>query len=212
MSNKITIALTVTALASVCLAGGAPTNSPPLFQGYSIGTTVRVRSEKPLILLNRATLKEITSSNIVVAAGDDRYVLSKTNTVLSDSAGTAAASISRGRAVVPVSPSSLAMPALPQQDFNSLMAGVQQSVLGKYANHPGHGKAVEMSKSMMDSFQSGKMSLEAIAAEAEKQLAEVDKYKPEREKDPQFEQQIALLRDFVRRVRAGEKLEQPRPE
>ena len=212
ISSQIKTTLTCVAFLAMGWVACAQTNPPALFQGYGLGATVRVRAEKPLILLNHATLKEITASNLVVVAGDDRYVLSRTNTVLTDPAGAPAAGAASARPVAPAASASLAAPALPQLDINSLMAGIQQSVLGQYARDPGHGKAVEKYQSTVAAFLSGKQSLADIAGEAEKLLAEVDKYQPERAKDPQYENQIATLRAFILRVRAGEKLEPPRPE
>jgi hypothetical protein len=40
-------------------------------------------------------------------------------------------------------------------------------------------------------------------------LAEGDKYKEERKADPTYEEQIARLRDFVRRYDAGERMDWP---
>ena len=70
-----------------CLNTSAQSNAPASFQGYTVGAVVRVRCEKPLVLLSRATLKEINATNIVLLGKDERFVLAKSVTDLSDPIG-----------------------------------------------------------------------------------------------------------------------------
>ena len=51
----------------------------------------------------------------------------------------------------------------------------------------------------------GSVSQEELVQQAKKVLADCDQYAEERKNDPQYEKQIAALRDFVRRSEAGEK-------
>jgi hypothetical protein len=48
-----------------------------------------------------------------------------------------------------------------------------------------------------------------LVRQAKEVLAQCDKYAPERKEDPQYEKQIKILREFVRRSEAGEKFTFP---
>jgi len=203
--------ITIASLLVVSLTATAQTNRPVSFQGYAIGAAVHVRADKPLILLNRATVKEINESNIVVDANGNRFVLDKRHTELSDPVVTSAA-MPQSAAVQPSiapAPGNIGKPSAAGQDIDSMQAEAQQAVLGKYVSDTNYSQAVAQYQSMMGSFRSGKMSLADLAAKAEKVLAEADKYQPERKSDPEYESQIATLRDFVRRVKAGEQVKPP---
>ena len=178
----------------------AQTNPFASFQGYTLGAIVQVRSEKPVVILNRAALKEITGSKVVVVANGERFVLDKSFTVLSDLPG----SVAPARAPVSAVPGNNVPSSDPSVGKISTPADVPQLIFGKYANDPGYAKVTAQYQSMMNDFNSGKMSLADLATKAEKVLAEADKYKAERAKDPQYEEQIATLHDFVKRAQAGE--------
>jgi len=178
----------------------AQANPCATFQGYALGAIVQVRSEKPVVMLNRAALKEITASNVVVVANGERLVLDKSFTVLSDLPGSAAPSPAPVLAV----PGKNVSPSEPTAGKFSTSADVPQLIFGKYANDSGYAKVTAQYQSMMNDFNSGKMSLADLATKAEKVLAEADKYKAERAKDPQYEEQIAMLHDFLKRAQAGE--------
>lgn len=53
----------------------------------------------------------------------------------------------------------------------------------------------------------GSINQDELIRQARTVLADCDKYKAERQNDPQYEQQIATLREFVRRSEAGEKFD-----
>ena len=53
----------------------------------------------------------------------------------------------------------------------------------------------------------GSVSQEELVRQAKAVLAQCDKYAAERKDDPQYEEKIAKLRDFVRRSEAGEKFD-----
>lgn len=187
------------------LTASAQTNPPALFQGYAPGASVQVRSENPVVILNRATLKEIADSNVVVVADGERFVLAKAFTVLSDLPGSTAP---MSAPVQVISGNNAASPVT-APDKISTQAEVQQLILGKYANDPGYVKATAQYQSLMNDFRSGKVTLADITAKAENGLAQAGKYQPERAKDPQYEEQIATLRDFVKRAKAGETVTPP---
>jgi hypothetical protein len=189
------------------MAASAQTNTPALFQGYPPGAIVQVRSDNPVVILSRATLKEIAKSNVVVVANGERFVLDKSSTVLSDLPGSSAPM----SAPVPVATGNNAAPSAPATFKSPTQADVQQMVQGKYANDPGYATAMAQYQSMMNDFNSGKISLADMTAQAQKVLAKADEYKPERAKDPQYEEQIAALRDFVKRAQAGETLTRQAP-
>ncbi len=182
----------------------AQTNQPPTFQGFPVGAVVQVHVDRPLILLNRAILREINVSNLVVESKGERLVINKAGAELTAVAPTAL-EVSAQRAVGP--PSQPEIKPAAGSDLDNLQAEVQQLVLGKYSSDPGYGKATARYQSMMADYKNGKLSLADITAQAEQVLKEVDRYQPERQKDPQFESQIATLRDFVKRAKAGEKVE-----
>ena len=52
----------------------------------------------------------------------------------------------------------------------------------------------------------GTNTLQDLRDQADNVLKAVDKYVPERQRDPDFDTQIDQLRDFVKRVDAGEKI------
>ena len=188
----------ITLLITGFLNASAQTNPAASFQGYAVGAVVTVHCQSPLLILNHAMLKEIDVTNIVVESKGDRFLLGRSQTVLSDPPPVAVP--------VPTGPVKISASLIPGQDNSSTQAGVQHAVLGTFANNPGYAKATTQYQSMMSDLRSWKESLEDITTKAEKILAEVDKYQPERAKDPQFEAQIATLRDFVKRAKAGEQI------
>lgn len=59
--------------------------------------------------------------------------------------------------------------------------------------------------STMAGLMSGAITQDDLVAQAKAVLQDCDKYKKERQDDPQYDAKIATLRDFVRRSEAGEK-------
>jgi len=57
----------------------------------------------------------------------------------------------------------------------------------------------------MSGVMNGSVSQDSLVQQAKSVLADCDKYKEERKNDPQYEKEIATLREFVRRSEAGEK-------
>ena len=194
-----------------CLNTSAQSNAPASFQGYTVGAVVRVRCEKPLVLLSRATLKEINATNIVLLGKDERFVLAKSVTDLSDPIGPTPPARPITTAKLTAAESA-AKRAAPNPDYRSTLASVREATLGAFANEPGHAKASEYYDTTMAEVLNGKISQADLVAQAEKVLADVDKYLPERAKDPRFEDQIRLLQDFVKRSKAGEQIMVPRVE
>lgn len=191
------------------LAGAWPalaqTNTlPKTFQGFPVGASVRVHADKPLLLLYHATLKEITSSNIVVVAGMDRFVIARNAVTLGDSAKPATPAAAAAVRVV-VAPAAQNPGTAPGQHpaATGPLAEVQRQLLGQAAA-PGQTNVADQYQATMQAYQEGKLSLGDITASAEKVLTEMEQYQTERQNDPQYESQIAILRDFVQRAKAGE--------
>ena len=63
----------------------------------------------------------------------------------------------------------------------------------------------------MNGVLNGSVSQADLVRQAKAVLALCDKYAAERKNDPQYEQQIETLRDFIRRSEAGEKIDFGRP-
>ena len=61
----------------------------------------------------------------------------------------------------------------------------------------------------MTGVMAGSIHQEELVRQAKEVLAQCDKYAPERKEDPQYEKQIRILREFVRRSEAGEKFTFP---
>ena len=57
----------------------------------------------------------------------------------------------------------------------------------------------------MPGVMNGSVSQDSLVQQAKSVLADCDKYKEERKNEPQYEKEIATLREFVRRSEAGEK-------
>jgi hypothetical protein len=91
-------------------------------------------------------------------------------------------------------------------DLPTTMQSVEASVLGQYRSDPGYGKASTYYQDTMQGVPSGRVNLDDLVTKAEETLKKVDEYKPEREKDPRFEEQISQLREFVERAHRGERI------
>jgi hypothetical protein len=189
-------------------AGQAQTNDATEFQSFRPGAIVRVQSRQPLIVLGNALFQSQTPSNIVVLSKGERYVLPKSSVLLMPPRTVPAAS-SDGSADEAGS-AVLAEAAGSHPDgMELLMLSVQQQVLGSYTNDTGYAEAAKYYQDTMKRYLGGQISLDDIVHQAEKTLQTVDQYGPERAKDPQYESQIRVLKDFVRRARNGETVESP---
>lgn len=72
-------------------------------------------------------------------------------------------------------------------------------------------KANAYYRQTMNGVMNGSVSQAELVRQAKEILATCDKYQKERADDPQYEEQIKTLRDFVRRSEAGEKFDFPTP-
>ena len=62
-------------------------------------------------------------------------------------------------------------------------------------------------KNTMNGIMNGTVSQDDLVRQAKETLAACDKYQNERADNPQYEKEIEILRDFVRRSEAGEKFD-----
>jgi len=184
------------------------------FQNCQPGDLLKVQCDQPLVVLGKATLLEIGSNTVTVCTASERFTLAKSAVTLVP-LGSHSVSV----ASLPAEKSSVAA-AAPGADtlqtfansqtptnVMSSMANVQEMMLGKYKNDPGSAKANDYYNRTTAGVMNGNVSQESLVQQAKKVLADCDKYAEERKKDPQYEQQIAALRDFVRRSEAGEKFD-----
>ena len=192
----------------------AQTNVPPDFQGFRPGDTVRVKAKKPLIDFARARFQSETSSNIVVICKGDRYCLDKAAVTLSVPEAVAlretlSATNATQRAIKALALQS-AQGASDAENAQtsplSEMQAVEAKILGNYKGDKGYDAATKYYQETMQGVLSGKISLDDLVTQAEEALKKVDEYGPERAKDPQFEEQIRQLREFVQRAHSGERI------
>jgi hypothetical protein len=192
----------------------AQTNAPAGFQGFNPGDTVRVKVDKPPMDLARAYFQSQTASNLTVVSKGDRYILDKSAVTLSFAEQRPSREVvSTPTTVQPVAgviavPLGQERPSMGKAEVDLLttMQTVQDSVLGNYRSDPGYGKASKYYEDTMPGVLSGQVSLDDLVTKAEETLKKVDEYKPEREKDPRFEEQISQLREFVARAHQGERM------
>ena len=208
--RRLVVARFACALAvAIAFPAMAQTNTSPTFQGFSTGTVVRVRSDKPPVDLAHAFFLSQTSSNITVTSKGDRYCLDKSVVALTPEPGTEPGTNSSAKTGQPGGAVSLfgrGSADKTDADLQTTLQTVQEMVLGDYASDPGYGKALQYYGDTMREMLNGKVSLDDLAKQAEEVLKLVDEYQPERAKDPRFETQITQLRDFVTRVHKGERI------
>lgn len=201
----------VSGIADPC---GAQTNVPPGFQGFRPGDLVRVKAKKPLVEFARARFQSETSSNIVVISKGDRYCLNKTEVTLSHPEGNTVFGNDSTNSPVQLAARVAALQAA--QSFSSAenslaspagdMEAIEAKILGNYKGDQGYDAASKYYRETMKGVQSGEVSLDDLVVKAEETLKKLDEYQPERAKDPQFEEQIRQLREFVQRARSGERI------
>lgn len=186
------------------------------FQGFKVGSFVRARATKPMVDV-KGLLFSITASNVTVVTRSERFTL-PTNTLVLLPASPPAQAVAPALGLAPAKPatggvaaaSPPAATALPiTGDIQAQVAAIGQGVLGKYSQDPGYQAATDRYQKTMQGVLSGQTQLPDLVRQAKEVLAQVDKFGPERQKDPQFEPYIELLKDFVRRAEAGESIQTP---
>jgi hypothetical protein len=192
----------------------AQTNS---YQGFHPGENVRI--EAPFMVLGSATIKTITTSNLTVishskAFGDEPITFALTNIQsiravrqpASDPIRFDAGSQPKGYPAASGAVTS-SVPATvvsnPKADKDAGMA-----FMSKYSDEPGYTQALSHFQQTADGVLAGTKSLQDMRDQAANVLKAVDQFVPERQRDPEFDAQIDQLRDFVKRVDAGEKITQ----
>ena len=185
--------------------GWAQTNVT--FQNCRPGDLVKVKCEHPLLVLGKAMLLEIGSNTVTVCTANDRFKLAQSEVILLPLERRTAPAAPAAEAGNPADALASLAKAMPAGDPVKSLALVQEQVLGKYQNDPGHAKAGAYYQTTMNGVLSGQVNQDELVRQAKKILKDCDEYAPERKKDPQFEEQIKALRDFVRRSEAGEKID-----
>ena len=162
--------------------------SQTAFPGISVGQKVTVNSTQPLMVIGNATVTAITATNITVQTRLETLSFDTTATVRP------------AKKVVVVNQPTYTAP-------QAQLDAAQNQVLGNYRNQgTNYENAVKYYQTTMAGVQNGSVNLDDLVAQAESTLKNIDQYQPERAKDPQYEAQIAQLRDFVARAKAGEKI------
>jgi hypothetical protein len=205
------VAVVASGIAARC---AAQTNAPPGFQGFSPGDIIRVKADKPPIELGRARFQSETVSNIVVTSRGDRYCLDKTTVTLSlPEEGFVHQKISASNTTQPATKALVFQPAPgpsgmenPEANLLTEMQAVEDRVLGNHKGDKGYDTATKYYQDTMMGVLGGQVGLDDLVAQAEEKLKTVDQYQSERAKDPQFEEQIRQLREFVQRARSGERI------
>jgi hypothetical protein len=206
------------------------------FQNCQPGDIVRVRCDHPDLVLSRATLREIGSNTVTVCTANDRFTLDKTNVVLvpvESHLSPAAEGLPVGAAVSSASAaaSNPSITAAPMANIAQTMETIRASVIdphkmeaykepklvnGKWEmvidpnstnGQAKNDKANAYYHQTMNGVMNGSVSQAELVRQAKEILAACDKYQKERADDPQYEEQIKTLRDFVRRSEAGEKFD-----
>ncbi len=183
-----------------------------------VGDMVKVSSQNPLVVLGKAQVTAISSNTVTVTTDFDSYTFLQTNVVIvplvpSGEAptlipGGITSTESQAQASAPAS----SAPQSGEPGSNTTYQGEADpgmALLGKFSGKIGYANAVKLYQDDMAKVKSGQMDVNQLCAEAEQTIKEADQYDPEREQDPEYEQYIASLREFVRRVKAGEKFDFP---
>jgi hypothetical protein len=215
---------------------GAQTNVT--FQNCQAGDLVKVTCDHPLVLLGKATLLEIGSNTVTVCDASDRFTLSQTNVILvplNSPPPTAPESSQASSPTPQVSTGSANASAANPSDIAKTLESIRASVIdphkmeaykepklvnGKWEmvidpnstnGKARYDKANAYYNNTMQGVMNGSVSQDDLVRQAKEILAQCDKYAPERKDDPQYEEQIKTLRDFVRRSEAGEKIDFGKP-
>jgi hypothetical protein len=207
-----------------------------VFQDCQPGDLVKVKCERPLLVLGKAKLLEIGSNTVTVATANDQFTLDQTNVILTrlENPAPAPAEISAPSAAMPA-PTAPAASAPSMTDLAQTMEAIRASVIdphkmeaykepklvnGKWElvvdpNSPSgkakNDQANAYYNTTMKGVLDGSVTQADLMQQAKKVLADCDKYAAERKDDPQYEKQIEMLRDFVRRSEAGEKIDFGQP-
>ena len=207
-----------------------------VFQDCHVGDQVRVSCERPVLALNKALLLEIGSNTVTVCTAEDRFILAQTNVVLVPWAPPAGRAIETDQPASPSlseigsnAPAQSAR-ALPISDYAKTLESIRASIIdpnkeeaykepklvdGKWVLTPDpnsadgpkkYEQANEYYRKTMAGLMDGSISQDDLVRQARDILRQCDQYQPERVADPHYEDQIAIVRDFVHRSESGEKI------
>lgn len=216
-----------------------PAQTNVTFQNCQPGDLVKVQCDHPLLVLGKATLLEIGSNTVTVATASDRFTLNQTNVTLValESHAAPAVELPPASSTSPqiATSAAIASGAAPVSDISQTMESILAAVIdphkmeafkepklvnGKWElvvdPNSTNGKAKSDQANAhyhqtMNGVMNGSVSQAALVSQAKEVLAQCDKYAAERKNDPQYEEQIETLRDFVRRSEAGEKIDFGKP-
>jgi hypothetical protein len=159
-----------------------------------VGDMVSVNCQNPLIVLGKAQVTAVTSNTITVADKFDTFTFALTNVQIAPVTARVSAPPAQQTATVARSTSS----GDPGMD-----------ILNKFQSDPNFSKAVNQYHGSMAKVMDGSIDVKQLRDMAAAALAQADQYGPERAKDPQYEEYIATLKDFVKRADAGEQFNFP---
>jgi hypothetical protein len=183
-----------------------------------VGDIVKVSSRNPLVVLGKAQVAELDSNTITVTSDFDSYTFSRTNVVivpLVTSGEPPSATPGGATSIAPQLPATPAASSSLQSDktgpnvTNPDGSDPGMALLGNFSSKLGYTNAISIYQDDMAKVKIGQMDVNQLCAEAEQAIKQADQHGPERAADPEYEQYIDMLRDFVRRVKAGEKFDFP---
>lgn len=180
-----------------------------------VGDIVKVSSQNPLVVLGKAQVAEVDSNTITVTTDFDSYTFSRTNVVIVPLVTGGAAVSATPAGATGTAPPPTAASSSPQSDkaspnpTNPDGSDPGMTLLGNFSSKLGYTNAISIYQDDMAKVKSGQMDVNQLCAEAEQAIKQADQLGPERAADPEYEQYINTLRDFVRRVKAGEKFDFP---
>jgi hypothetical protein len=211
MKTDLRGVVAVVLLACPWLAAQGQTNGLA-FRGCRAGDTVAFQAAKPMVMSTKAVLLTITESNVTVACGLDRYVVARDEVVQIEKTGAPGGCVVAREPTVPVTRAAPVLPPAPEAErprlaelkslvpppgMEALLGMVQSQVLGNFSNDENYGQATNYFASTMRDYLSGKTSVADLQAKATEVLSQMDQYRPERQKDPQYEPFVQMLRSFV---------------
>lgn len=183
-----------------------------------VGDLVKVSSQNPLVVLGKAQVAEVDSNTITVTTDFDSYTFSRTNVVIvplvtgGAPSSTAPGEVTRTAPQPPATPAARSSTQSDKTSPNKTTpdgSDPGMALLGNFSSKLGYTNAINIYQDDMARVKSGQMDVNQLCAEAEQAIKQADQHASERAADPEYEQYIDTLRDFVRRVKAGEKFDFP---
>jgi hypothetical protein len=170
------------------------------FRGCRVGDAVVFQAAKPMVMAAKATLLAITDTHLTVACGLERYVVPTDEVIRIEKTATQAVPVAPAPPAAPAPgrpPPGDSKPASPPASVEALLGMVQGQVLGPFSTDENFAKTTNHFATTMRDYIGGKTTEADLRAKAAELLKQLDQYQPERQKDPQYESYIEVLRSFV---------------